>query len=151
MPQPPPIHLVDILGPVVSALVFVAVMSRVKEPARRRFNAIFLAGAAGVYLSGGLGPWELVFPAALAPIAYLGLRSHRMIGAGWFLHAGWDVVHHFYGHPIWPWMPTSSFGCLIFDSAIAIWFVLGAPSVLALAVRTPAPPRAAAGATPPAI
>ncbi len=149
MHQPPPLHLADILGPVIAAMVFVVIMSRVREPARRNFNAILLAGAAGVYLSGGLGPWELLFPAAAAPIAYLGLRSHRYIGLGWFLHAGWDVVHHFYGHPIWPWMPTSSFGCLIFDSAIAIWFVRGAPSVLALAVRTVPPPRTA-GAAPPA-
>ena len=36
------------------ALVFVAVMSLVAEPARRRtLNAIILAGATGVYLSGG--------------------------------------------------------------------------------------------------
>ena len=34
-------------------------MSLVKEPARHTFNAIFVAGASGVYLSGGFGPWEL--------------------------------------------------------------------------------------------
>ncbi len=39
------------------------------------------------------------------------------------MHAGWDVLHHVYGHPIWPFMPTSSLGCLLFDTAIACWFV----------------------------
>jgi hypothetical protein len=29
---------------------------------------------------------------------------------------------------IWPFMSTSSFGCLIFDSLIAIWFLAGAPA-----------------------
>jgi len=142
---PPPLHLADVIGPVVSALVFVAIMSRVREPARRSFNAILLAGAAGVYLSGGLGRWELIFPAVIAVVAYRGLRSYRAIGLGWLLHAGWDAVHHLYGQPIWPWMPTSSFGCLIFDTAIAIWFVAGAPSILAPGARAAAPPRVAAG------
>ncbi|HEX3759954.1 MAG TPA: DUF6010 family protein [Kofleriaceae bacterium] len=145
MHQPPLLHLADFIGPVVSALVFIAIMSRVREPARRTFNAIFLAGAAGVYLSGGLGPWELIFPAVIAVVAYRALRSYRYIGLGWFLHAGWDVVHHLYGQPIWPWMPTSSFGCLIFDAAIAIWFVAGAPSVIALGARAAAAPPVAAG------
>ncbi len=45
-------------------IVFVLVMSLVKEPARRNFNAIFVAGASGVYLSGGLGLWELAYVAA---------------------------------------------------------------------------------------
>jgi hypothetical protein len=43
------------------------------------------------------------------------------------MHAAWDAVHHFYDNPIWPFMPTSSSGCIIFDSLIALWFVLGAP------------------------
>jgi len=47
------------------------------------------------------------------------------------MHACWDVAHHLYGNPLWPWMPTSSFGCLIFDSTIAVWFLAGAPSVFA--------------------
>jgi hypothetical protein len=32
-------------------------------------------------------------------------------------------------------MPTSSFGCLIFDSLIAIWFLAGAPARLPVPVR----------------
>jgi len=117
------------VGPAAGAIVFVVLMSLVKEPARRTFNAIFLGGAAGVYLSGGLGPWELVYPLIGSLVAYRGLRSHRFIALGWFLHASWDVVHHLYGNPIWPFMATSSFGCIVFDSLIAVWFLAGAPSV----------------------
>lgn len=44
------------------------------------------------------------------------------------MHSAWDALHHVYGNAIWPFMPTSSFGCLIFDALIAIWFLAGAPS-----------------------
>ena len=135
MHNSPPLHVMDYVGPAVGAVVFVLVMSLVKEPARRRFNAIFVAGAGGVYLSGGRGPWELLYPAITAPVVYLGLRSHRFIGVAWLMHSGWDLVHHFWGNPIWPFMPTSSFGCMIFDTLIAIWFLAGAPTVLTLAPR----------------
>jgi hypothetical protein len=131
MHTPPLLHVPDYVGPAVGALVFIAIMSLVKEPARRSVNAILVAGAAGAYLNGGLGLWELLYPAAGATVAYFGLRSHRYIGVAWLMHAGWDLVHHFYGNPIWPFMPTSSFGCTIFDTVIAVWFLAGAPAVLA--------------------
>jgi len=139
MHNPPLLHVMDYLGPALAAVVFVLVMSLVREPARLKVNAIIVAGAGGVYLSGGLGPWELLYPAITAPVVYLSLRSHRFIGLGWLMHSGWDVVHHFHGNPIWPFMPTSSFGCMVFDAGIAIWFLAGAPSVLALAFHKAAP------------
>ena len=114
--QTAPLVVMDYVGPGVAALVFVGVMSLVAEPTRRTLNAVILAGASGVYLSGGFGPWELIYPVVAGTASYLGLRSYRMIGLGWLLHAGWDTVHHFYGNPIWPFMPTSSFGCLVFDN-----------------------------------
>ncbi len=139
MHSPPPLHLANYVGPAVAAIVFVVVMSLVKEPARRNYNAILVAGASAAYLSGGLGLWEVVYTAvAGGVVAYLGLRSHRFIGVAWLMHAGWDLVHHFYGNPIWPFLPTSSFGCTIFDTVIAIWFLAGAPSVVAFASRTSA-------------
>jgi hypothetical protein len=104
-------------------------LSLVKEPERLRLNAILVAGASGVYLSGGFGPWELLYPAALTPVLYVAQRSHRFIGLAWLAHAVWDAAHHRWGNPIWPFAPTSSFGCMIFDSLIAIWFLLGAPSL----------------------
>jgi len=39
-------------------------------------------------------------------------------------------------------MPSSAFGCMIFDSAIALWFLAGAPSFL----RRPHASMGAAGA-----
>jgi uncharacterized protein DUF6010 len=125
-----PLTVMDYVGPAVGAIVFVAIMSLVAEPTRRTLNAIILAGASGVYLSGGFGPWELIFPLIALPVAFLGLRSYRFIGIGWLIHAGWDIVHHLWGNPIWPFMPSSAFGCMIFDAMIAPWFLLGAPSFL---------------------
>jgi hypothetical protein len=48
------------------------------------------------------------------------------------MHAIWDLPHHLWGNPIWPFMPASSFGCMIFDALIAVWFLAGAPSLIAL-------------------
>jgi hypothetical protein len=125
-----PLVAMDYVGPAVGALVFVAVMSRVGEPTRRTHNAIILAGASGVYLSGGFGPWELLYPVLATPIAFAGLRSYRFVGVGWLMHACWDIVHHVWGNPIWPFMPNSAFGCMIFDTVIASWFLIGAPSLV---------------------
>jgi hypothetical protein len=126
------IHLIDALGPALQAVVFILVMSLVREPARQRFNAILVAGAGAAYLNGGLGLWEFPFIAVATAAAYLGLRSYRFIGIAWLLHTAWDVVHHLYGQPIWPWQPTSSFGCAVLDSLIALWFLAGAPSAYSL-------------------
>ncbi|AKF04468.1 DUF6010 family protein [Sandaracinus amylolyticus] len=129
MHRPFPSDALDYVGPAIGALVFVLVMSRVREPARREFNAVLVGGAMGVYLSGGLGVWELPFAAIGSVVAYRGLRSHRAIAVAWWMHSAWDLVHHLYGNPIWPFMETSSFGCLIFDAIIGLWFFAGAPSL----------------------
>jgi Family of unknown function (DUF6010) len=131
-----PPSVIDYAGPLFCAALFVVAMSQVKEPARRTLNAIFAAGATGVYLSGGFGPWELLYPAIATPIVYLGLRSYRLIGLAWLMHACWDILHHFWGNPIWPFMPTSSFGCMIFDSFIAVWFLSGAPAIFPLGKKS---------------
>jgi len=130
----PALHASDIAGPAGAAVVFVALMALVREPARRNLNAILVAGACGLYLSGGFGVWELAYPVVAAPVAYLGLRHHRAIGIAWLMHAAWDLAHHLYGNPLWPFMPTSSVGCAVFDSLIAIWFLAGAPSPFRRAV-----------------
>ena len=90
MHSSPLLLVMDCVGPVVGAVVFLLVMSLVKEPGRRTFNAIFVA-------------------------LLLGHRASHL------------------GNPIWPFMPTLSFGCMIFDSVIALWFLRGAPSVSASA------------------
>src|SRR5262245_4404632 len=130
--EAPEIHLLDALGPALQAVVFIFVMSLVREPARQRFNAILVAGAGAAYLNGGLGLWEFPFIVVATAAAYLGLGSYRFIGVAWMLHVAWDVVHHLAGHPIWPWQPLSSFGCAVLDTLIALWFFAGAPSVYAL-------------------
>jgi hypothetical protein len=131
---PPLLQAPDLVGPFVAALVFVLAMSRLREPVRQRFNAILVAGASAAYLNGGLGMWELVYPALGAVVAYRGLSDYRWIGVGWWLHTGWDVLHHLYGRPIWEWMPTSSAGCAVFDVVIGMWFFAGAPTIGRLAL-----------------
>ena len=133
---------INYIAPAVAAGVFVIVMSFVREPTRRTLNAVLAAGAVSAYLSGGFGVWELLFPLAATPVVYAGLRSYRYIGIAWLMHSGWDAVHHLWGNPIWPFMPTSSLGCLIFDAGIAVWFLAGAPSLVASLVphsRFPVP------------
>jgi hypothetical protein len=136
--RPLPEGVAEYLGPAIGGLVFIALMSLLREPTRRQFNAIFVGGAMGAYLSGGFGPWELLLPAAGSVVAYLGLRSYRFIGIAWLMHAGWDLAHHLFGNPIWPFMATSSFGCFILDAVIALWFLAGAKSMLTLFKRAPA-------------
>ena len=134
--HPPPLHVMDYVGPVIGAALFVLLVSFVREPTRRIFNAILVAGASGVYLNGGFGVWELLYPLIALPVAYRGLQSYRFIGLAWVMHSCWDLPHHLWGNPIWPFMPTSSFGCMIFDTLIAVWFFAGAPSLIAR--RSPA-------------
>ena len=109
---------------------------------RLTLNAVIVAGASGVYLSGGFGVWELVYSMLVTPIAYRALQSHRYIGIAWLMHAAWDLPHPVWGNPMWPFMPTSSLGCFAFDSLIAVWFLAGAPAIVA---RTAAAEDALAG------
>ena len=126
--------LMDVLGPAIGASVFVVTMSMVREPTRGTLNAVLVAGASGVYLNGGFGVWEIVYPVVATPIVYRALQSYRYIGVAWLMHAAWDLPHHLWGNPIWPFMPTSSLGCCVFDFLIALWFLAGAP-VVALDVQ----------------
>ena len=60
----------DYVGPALGAALFMIVMSLVPEPTRRTFNAVFAAGTCGVYLSGGFGLWELLYPVLATPVVY---------------------------------------------------------------------------------
>ena len=124
----PPFGPIDALPPIAIAAIFILLASLLREPARQKFNAVFVAGAGAAYLNGGLGPWEFAFTAVATYCAYRGLDSYRWIGIAWVLHTGWDVAHHFYGRPIVYFQPTSSAGCAITDLLIALWFFAGAPS-----------------------
>jgi hypothetical protein len=127
----------NFLGPALGAGVFIALMSVVPHPARRSFNAIFAAGAVGAYIGGSFGSWELIYPVLAIPVVFLGLRSYRAIGIAWLMHAAWDLPHHLWGRPIWPFMRTSSLGCMVFDALIAVWFLVGAPSIIRSRKHTP--------------
>jgi hypothetical protein len=129
------LQLVDIVAPIVVALLFIAVTSAFREPQRRHFNAIMIAGAGAAYLNGGLGLWEFAFTAVVTACAYKGLTSYGFIGLGWLLHTGWDILHHLYGNPIVPFVPTSSLGCAICDPVIAAWCFVGTPSVYEICRR----------------
>jgi hypothetical protein len=123
--------LVIYTSPVLVAGIFIALTSMIREPARRKFMAVMLAGAGAAYLSAfGMGFWEFAFTAAVTWCAFRGLGSYRFIGAGWLLHTGWDIVHHLSGSPLLPFSATSSLGCAICDPVIALWCFAGAPSIL---------------------
>ena len=127
----------DFLGPLVGGLFFIAAMSCVRDPERRSFNAVFVGGASAAYLSGGgFGVWELPYVlVAGCVVSYLGLRSYRWIGVAWLMHSAWDLAHHYFGNPLWPFLSTSSFGCAIADSVLGVWFLAGAPSLFLLLGR----------------
>jgi hypothetical protein len=119
----------DVVGPILIGIVYICACSFFTEPNRRNFMAIMVGGAGAAYLNGGLGIWEFAFTAVVTYCAYKGLHSYHFIGIGWLLHTGWDVIHHLYGNPIVPFVPTSSLGCAICDPVIALWCFAGAPSV----------------------
>ncbi|MET8181153.1 DUF6010 family protein [Streptomyces sp. NPDC005336] len=121
------------LTPVGIGILYALLMSLIREPHRRRFNAIMVAGAGAAYLSGGgLGGWEFAFTALATYVAYRGLDSWTFIGIGWLLHTAWDVVHHLKGSPLIAFSHDSSLGCAICDPVIALWCLRGGPSLRGL-------------------
>ncbi|MCA0891802.1 DUF6010 family protein [Qipengyuania flava] len=126
---------IEIVAPVVVALILIALISLLKEPARQKFSAVFVAGAGAAYLSGGFGIWEFAFCALITFLAFRGLDSYRAIAIAWLLHTVWDFFHHLYGNPIIPFASTSSFGCAICDPVLALWYAFGAPSAWRLFKR----------------
>ena len=133
---PTPVTTLGVISPVIVAGIFVALCSLIREPARQKFSAVFVAGAGAAYSAGGFGPWELAFCVIITLLAYRGLADYRAIGVAWLLHSGWDIAHDWYGNPIIPFAPSSSFGCFVCDPFIAVWYLLGAPSVWAQSRRT---------------
>jgi len=125
--------MIPSLAAVLVGVVYALLMSLIREPHRRRFSAIMVAGAGAAYLSGGgMGGWEFVATAAITYVAYRGLESWTFIGIAWLMHTAWDVVHHVKGNPIIPFAHDSSLGCAICDPVIALWCFRGGPSLIAL-------------------
>ena len=121
--------LAELLIPVLVALVLIGLMSLLPEPARQNFSAVFLAGAGAAYLSGGFGLWEFAFCTLITWLAYVGLEHYRALAIGWLAHTVWDFLHHLYGNPIIPFQANSSFGCALCDPVLALWYLMGAPSL----------------------
>lgn len=117
----PAVHALDLLRPALAALLVVFLMSRIREPVRHKIHAVLVAGFSTIYMGGGLGPWELLYVGPASYVAYRAMDSYRFVALGWLMHAVWDMVHHLYGNPLWPWVPTSSVGCAVFDPIVAIW------------------------------
>ncbi|GAB3346794.1 DUF6010 family protein [Arachidicoccus ginsenosidivorans] len=126
----PGFTLLNALAAVLIAFVFISLMSTVSQPGRQKLNAILIAGAGSVYWNGGLGIWEYVFGAVMLALAYKGLKSYYFIGIGWLLHSAWDILHHLSGQPIIIFAPNSSAGCAVCDPILALWFFMGAPTIL---------------------
>lgn len=127
----------EVILPVLIGVILIGCISALKEPARQKFSAIFLAGAGAgaAYLSGGFGLWEFGFCAIVTALAYAGLSSYVAVAAGWFVHSIWDFLHHLYGNPIIPFQSMSSFGCAICDPVLAVWYGIGAPSIWGILKR----------------
>jgi Family of unknown function (DUF6010) len=126
----PPITLANIVAPICVSGLFIAAMSMLREPNRKKVSALLIAGAGTAYYGGGFGWWEVAFCALFLWLAFRGLENYRYVGIAWTLHIVWDILHHLYGHSILPFLPLSSLGCAICDAGIAGWYFMGAPSLI---------------------
>src|SRR5260370_16266140 len=92
----PALTIPQLVSPMIVALAFIAACSIFKEPSRRNFSAIVVAGAGAAYLNGGLGGWEFAFCAVITCLAYWGLKDSLFISPAWALHPFCDLFPHFY-------------------------------------------------------
>ncbi|MFH8409311.1 DUF6010 family protein [Streptomyces sp. NPDC018019] len=140
----------EFISPVLVGVCYALLMGLIREPHRRRFNAVMVGGAGAAYLSGGgFGGWELPATAVITYVAYRGLESWTFVGIAWLLHTAWDLFHHLKGNPILPFVHDSSLSCAICDPVIALWCFRGGPSVAEF-LRARTGRRRAAEAVPPA-
>jgi hypothetical protein len=125
----PEFTLINAIGAIVIAGIYITISSVASEPNRQKISAVIIAGAGGVYWSGGLGIAEYIFATAMLFMAFKGLTNYTYIGIAWLMHTTWDTLHHLYANPIVPFSASSSAGCAVCDSVLAIWFFYKAPSV----------------------
>ncbi len=128
----PNFTIINALSALAIAVVYITIFSLVKEPNRQKINAVIIAGAGAVYWSGGLGIWEYLFATTMLFMAFKGLTNYKYIGFAWLMHTTWDTLHHLYGNPIVPFSASSSAGCAVCDSVLALWFFYKAPSIFEL-------------------
>jgi hypothetical protein len=128
----PEFTLINAIGAVVIALIYIAISSIPNEPNRQKISAVIIAGAGSVYWSGGLGVYEYLFATAMLFMAFKGLSNYTYIGIAWIMHTFWDTLHHLYANPIVPFSASSSAGCAVCDAVLALWFFYKAPSIFDL-------------------
>jgi hypothetical protein len=128
----PDFGLLNAFAAVIIAGVYITISSLAAEPNRQKISAVIIAGAGAVYWSGGLGIAEYLFSTAMLFMAFKGLTNYKYIGFAWLMHTTWDILHHLYANPIVPFSASSSAGCAVCDSVLALWFFYNAPSVFDL-------------------
>ncbi|MEM7549297.1 MAG: DUF6010 family protein [Bacteroidota bacterium] len=128
-PTPIPFGFPDVTSSIISGVVFIALVSLIKEPYRQRMMAMMLAVAGGVYINNGFGQYEMLAAIVVGIVAFYGSKSYKYIGIGWVFHTALDIAHHIHGYPLISTAALSSLGCAVFDVVIAIWFFTGAPSI----------------------
>jgi chromate transport protein ChrA len=73
----PEITIIELIAPLVVALIFITLCSLFREQNRRNFSALSIAGAGAAYLNGGLLGWEFAFYNVMTGVAYFGLKDYR--------------------------------------------------------------------------
>jgi cell division protein FtsW (lipid II flippase) len=71
----PEITMIQLIAPLVVALIFITLCSLFREPNRQNFSALMIAGAGAAYLNGGLLGWEFAFCNVMTAVAYFGLKD----------------------------------------------------------------------------
>ncbi len=74
----PEITIIQLIAPLVVALIYITLCSLFKEPNRRNFSALMIAGAGAAYLNGGLLGWEFASCTVMTGVAYFGLNDYRL-------------------------------------------------------------------------
>ena len=133
--------------------------SRALGPERGRVVLLVLLGAAvGVYLGAALAASNLAAVllqtlgvVLFCGIALLGVRSMRLLGLAWTLHAGWDLVH-VVGELRTTLPEWYTWACIVADLALGgylLMFGLAArPAPAPLPAPKPPTPESAAAAPP---
>ncbi|MGL4176449.1 MAG: DUF6010 family protein [Dermatophilaceae bacterium] len=116
----------------LGSVAFIVGVGLVDEPWRQYSMAAVVTLAAFVYVGGGFGRVEWYLAAVMASCGVIGLVAYPALGVAWLVHSVVDIAHHRIGHPLVRSAPMSAFGCTVFDIPLAVWFVLGAPTVIAL-------------------
>ena len=131
----PPVGIENVIAATVGPFIGIGLTSLMKEPNRQHLCAVILGMAAGSYLMGGFGVYEVPFTIAVCYCAYRGVTSYNFIAIGWLIHACLDLLHHLADDPVFDYYPASSFECVIVDVIWAGWFFLGAPTLHLFASR----------------